>query len=321
MSNLIRYFLLLRLRFGKWTDAAVFAPQWSNAAATVRLCFCFASLLIFTAWLDSLTRWVGVGGPLTRDVTSFLIGEGLEDSGAAFRVSPLYATDQPVWLNAYLVGGVIASLVAMSGFGGRLSLAVLWLWLLGLLHRVAPIQSHGEILVSTFMPYLLIDQGWLAHPSRVGFSDDQRRWTVRLMLALMRCHLIIWLAMSLAFHLGQSIWWDGTAPEVIASMGNSLLFGPTSFSGSPWFATILANSWLLLHVATIAALCLSRAAVMATILSTIFWLGGWVWTGDWLYAVGGLAVSSCLYFDASLEWKTLRRPAAGSPAAASTASR
>ena len=321
MSNFIRYFLLVRSRFERWADAVAFAPQWSNAAATVRLCLCFACLLIFTAWIGGLPRWIGEGGPLSAEVTRFLIGEGLEDSGAAYRVSPLYATDDATWLNVYLFGGVLTSLVAMSGFGGRWSIALLLAWLLGLLHRVAPVQSQGEILVSTFLPYLLIDQGWLSQPGRVGFSDDHRRWTVRLSLALMRCHLAIWIAVTLAFHLGQTMWWDGSAPALIARSGSSLLFGPDSFADSPWLAAALANGWLLLQVATLAALCLPRAALAATMLLTLYWLSAWVWTGDWLYAAGGFAVSSCLYFDASIEWKSLKRLSQTAQSTAATAGR
>ena len=319
MSNLIRYFLVVRSRWESWADRHVFAPHWTNASAAVRLSLSMACLLVFTTWIGDLPVWTAADGPLSREVTGFLIGDGLANSGADFRISPLYYTDRHLWTAGYVLIGVIASLIAMSGLGGRWSAAFLCIWVLGLIHRIAPIQTNGEILVSTFLPYLVIDQGWLAHPSRVGFSDDQRRWTVRLMLTLMRCHLAIWVAVTLAFHLSQNMWWDGSAGSTIASRLEKSLDQPNGLTSQHVLSTVWANIWLLIQIAAIAVLCLPRAAIAATAVLGCYWFCGWLWSGDWLYALAGLAVSSFLYFDASLEWGALKRGGAtGGPGALST---
>ena len=298
---------------------AALRPQWSSAAATVRLCMAIAVLLVVSGWFGRLDAWAGQDGPLDAETASLLAGNEWDSPNAHFRLSPLYWSIDLLWSNVYLLVCAVAALIMMSGWGARLSVLIGWLLLLGLMHRIAPVQGLGEVLLSTTLPYLLIDSGWVRAPSRVGFADSQRRWTVGLTLFMMRWHLVIWLTVSLLHHAAQSIWWDGTAVWLLASQGHSPLLGGNMLAGTSWPSAILGNLWLGLSLIFPITLAIRRMTPLAVAVSLPYWFGVWALSGDANYAIAGLAVGSCLYFEASLQVKSAAAGAGKAVASAGSA--
>jgi hypothetical protein len=278
----------------------------SGAAATCRLSIGFACLLFFNFWYGNLNAWIGDGGPLNVDVTRFLIGDGLEGTGASFRLSPFYLWDSALVQNAVLFMGTIASLVLMTGFGGRIVPIVVWLLMLCILHRVPMIQSLGEILLSCIVPYLAIDNGWLTQKNRVGFADNRIRWTAGLTVALIRWHLIIWLCVSLASHLSQEMWWSGTAIWKLVLDGQSPLLSAETFANNASLSAIIGNTWLILHVAFIICLSFRSLRPLAIVIGLLFWIGVYVLGGDLLYAIVGIAATSCVFHESGLLAKSVK---------------
>lgn len=297
-----------RRQLDSWNERVFFRPQWANAAATYRLAMTAAMLLICTHWLAQCGEYLGQSGLLNRSTTRFLVGEDIEGSGAVFRISPLYASDS-IWLQrSYLGGTIVLLLTAMSGWAGRWSILVAWLAVLGWMHRVSPVLTAGEWLACLLFPLLVIDPGWLRSRWRVGFADEERRWTVRTTIAVARGTLAVWIAVSLAADLAAPAWWDGSA--------GWMLLGPNSAGDNSWAASaltaypllspLLTNTWLVLTILTLWAVVIGvDARYSAGLLIAYFVIGGLL-RQDWWWFVVGVAGSSCYWFDASLARKASR---------------
>lgn len=311
-SSVVHYFKWLVDKSQLWIETQLFAPTLSGAAATCRLSIGFACLLFFNFWYGNLNAWIGEGGPLNVETTRFLIGDGLQGTGAAFRLSPFFVW-QSVWLQyAVLLMGTIASLVLMTGWGGRIVPIVVWLLMLCILHRIPMIQSQGEILLSCIVPYLAIDNGWLSQPNRVGFADDKVRWTSGFAVAMIRWHLIIWLSASFAGHLSQDMWSNGTAVWNIVVNQQSPFLSAPAFANSVWLSPLLGNIWLIVHFAFILCLIVRSLRPLAFVFGTLFWLGVYVLGGDPLYAIAGVAATSCIFYESSMLTKSIQAKAATS---------
>lgn len=302
MTNYLHW---LRQRSSDWLDAELFEPQWSGATATCRLCIGFACVLFFSSWYGSIEPWIGENGPLNADLSRFLIGENIESSGANFRISPFFVYDQSVFVIGYLFVATVLSLIMISGFGGRIVPFAVWIMMLALLHRVSVLQSLGEILLSSAVAYLIIDNGWITEPTRVGFADNKQRWTTALAIGLMRWHLILWIFASLCSHLSQTMWWDGTAIWNISVYGQNAFLSPNVLAKYEWLFVMAASGWILLHLVFLITLLFDSLRPLAVVIGTIFWISAYILTNDWMYSVAGFAMLSCVFYNSSLRLKRL----------------
>ena len=287
-------------------DDQFLRPQLSGCAATCRLSIGVACVLFFTGWFGNIEKWIGSDGPLPTELTRFFIGQGVEGSGAMFRLSPYYSSPEAsTWMMVHMLAGVFASLALISGFGGRWTVLILWGLMLTLLHRVSMLQSQGELLLCSIIPYLFIDTGWLTEPTRVGYADNQLRWSSAAMTGVLRWHLMFWLIATLASHLSQTIWWDGSALWSIAVNEQSPIFSADFVASNSWISPLGSNAWLLLHVAFVATLAIRVLRPLAILIGAVYWLGAIALTGDWMLGLVGMAATSCVFYEATITMKQL----------------
>ncbi len=296
----VRYLVWLRQSKEAWLDRQFFEPMLTGAAAACRLAIGAACVLFFASWFGSLPNWIGDDGPLNLSTSRFLILDGIEGSGSTFRLSPFYWNESFVTQTIILLAGAISSLVLVTGYGGRIVPLIVWLLMLTILHRLSMIQSQGDLLLCSIVPYLIIDNGWLAVRNRVGFSDNEKRWTTRLMIGLLRWHLLLWLMVSLASHLSQEMWWNGTAIWKLAFNDVSPLFTKSFVSSVGWMSPVLGSCWLILHCAVIITLLFENLRPLCIPVSIFFWLGIYLLNGDMLYAVVGIAATSCVFYESTI---------------------
>ncbi len=283
----------------RWVDSELLKPTLSGAAAACRLSLGVACVVFFATWYSSLQNWISSDGPLNVDAARFLILDGVEGSGSAYRISPLYWTESFAVQVSLLLIGTLLSLVLVSGFGGRIVPILVWLTMLCVLQRVSMIQSLGDVLLCSLVPYLAIDNGWLTQRTRVGFADNEERWTTGLTIGLIRWHLLIWLSVSLGVHLSQDMWWNGDAIWNIAANGQSPILWPKLIADQPWLSPLLGNAWLLLQLLTIVCIIVRKLRPLGIAVSICYWLNIYILSGDMFYALVGMAATSAIFYESS----------------------
>ena len=242
----------------------------------------------FILLLVSGAKWLGPLGWLNVESGRFLIGDSVPGTGSFYRWSILFWF--PEAISSVAGAGLLASLAAMAGIGSRVPTLIVW-FCLGTFHHRAPLLTllHEPILVAMFA-YLTIDPGRNSL-LRPGFSSGPDRIASNVATLLIRSHLWIWIAFSLAYMLASPLWWNGEAGWLLIQQGRGWLH---LSEGWEWLGQFFTH---LIIASQFSILCcmlradwnwLSRWMLYLFVASVLLLLG------DWMYASVLLAASLAL---------------------------
>jgi hypothetical protein len=263
------------------------------------------SAVYAACWWFDLQSWIAPEGLLNGSVTRFLIGDQVAGTGSASRISLLYSIDSSWFVNFYLLLTFLCSLAMTFGVGGRVMAAMVWGLVLGIVHRVPMLQGAGDLLLTGLLGYLVIDPGKTRLRWRIGLHDPIERWSAKLAVRLMQCHLLIWLLVSLVSHLVEPMWWAGNAAWWLASGQLSPWFSPYFLSDKPYVVNILSHLFLLMHFVTVWLLMVRHGRPLAIVAAglTAISIGGLA--GDWLYSFAFILCTAPFWGIANREFREL----------------
>lgn len=303
--NLIRHWINYKFNVAKrflsaW-DAVWFAPLPSMEVSTARVALGIAVVLYSLSWVPSLHSWISAESALPSELARYLIGDGIEGTGSGGRISVLYLKVFESLAGIYAFLTAILCGACVLGIGGRVTVILSWLLLLGIVHRVPMLEGPGDILLLTLFGYLCIDPGKLKTPFRVGGDDGESRWTARLALTAMQVHVWGWLLVSFVSHLSEEMWWIGDAAWALASHDLTNGFTVNTLAGHPYVVNVITHGFLLVHLLVLMLLPwrFTRPLGFAFLLV----LAGYVFvlSSDCIYAMALAAAASVFYISAKQE--------------------
>lgn len=235
-------------------DEFWFSPRPLSDINLIRITIAATAAVYALTWLTSLGSWIAEDGLLSRSQAEFLIGRGVEGTGSEGRISPLFSfiPSSMAWVYALLTS--LACVIVAIGFGGRIVVAVAWVLILGLVHRVPMIQGPGDFLITGVFGYLLICPGVRLYKLRSDPSntDDTTSWLCNLAIRLFQCHVFLWFAASLVSHSAEPIWWNGTAPWWLSFSGDQSWISMRIWLDHPYVMNLVCyiilglQAWVLL---------------------------------------------------------------------------
>lgn len=280
----------------KWRESLLeWNRFWFTARAPiqisiVRIAIGILTGIVFWQYLMSGSDWYGFSGWFDPEAGRYLIGDGVEGTGSLFRWSPLYRMPSlSPWVAIF---GLLASLAMMLGLGARLSPLMAWV-ALGMFHHRAPVLTLlFEPLLLAVLLYLIVEPGRLVWTIKPGISSGEDRVSANLSVQLIRCHLWIWIAFSLASMLALPEWWNGEAGWLLIEDRRGWLRLPEGWQSVGQFMT----HWVVaVQTALLASMLGSSCLWMGRWLLYLFALSILLFLGDWMYASTLLAMSLAVW--------------------------
>ncbi|MBM3964839.1 MAG: hypothetical protein FJ308_07185 [Planctomycetes bacterium] len=275
--------------FSSQWDQFWFASASTAWIARVRVAVAFVSVMQFLVdgfWVPS---WLAGDGWFDLETGRYFIGEGISETGSAYRWSLLFPFSSSWFALLVVVVGGLASLATMLGVGAKLSPLIAWACLLTIHHRAPWLTTPAEMLLAAGLIYLVIDPGRIAWDWRPTRHDRQIRVSANLAVRCIQVHSLVWLCFSIASMLQQQVWWNGTAVTMMSRQRGGYwgIIEGTSWLGQGATVSILALQFLGLMT-------LPRASSVALGYLAMVVLAGLivVFNGDWMYALAILALTS-----------------------------
>jgi len=259
----------------------------------IRIAIGISAAIYALTWLTSLGRWTSDDSLLSQSQTEFLIGRGVEGTGSEGRVSPLFTLVPSGFAWVYVLVTSIASFIVAFGVGGRFAVLLAWALLLGLIHRVPMLQGPGDFLITGVFGYLLICPGEKFTTSNRDESIDRvaNSWLCNLAIRLFQCHVFLWFAASLASHLAEPMWWNGTAPWWLSFSGDQSWVSMRFWLDHPYVMNLICSSILGLQAWILISFLVPSWRSSGTVALVAFAVVNLVIANDWVYSV---AIVACI---------------------------
>jgi hypothetical protein len=254
------------------------------------------------AWVP---QWLSADGWFGLDAGYYLIGDGRPDTGSQYRWSILYLLTNSSAAAAVCVAGFAASVLLFFGIGGRVTPLAAWVCLLMIYHRAPWLMLSAEVLALAGLLYLAIAPGsWRWFPKRLRQASDltehggeklgQPSVLANVSLRCLQTHWILWLGLSLASMLQQTVWWDGTAVALLSEQGSGWM-GKLSRAGLA--SQIAGLIVIVLHAASLICLVNRKLRALGVLLTFMLGLAYVLVAGDW-----SLGTVACCYAAAFLPY-------------------
>ena len=255
-------------------------------SSTIRIGLGIASMFAFIGHILFAEAWLGSDGWLNPASGLYLVGQGVEGTGAEYRWSIFY-TYPNLLVPLSWVGAVVSGLLAAS-IAPRVCALVAFV-LLAMLHHRAPLfMGRGDSLVLPFLLYslLLPSTGLLPFAKRGSVlkppSTPWKRELATLGLRLMQVHFFLWFLFSLTTMLGNEGWWTGEAVRQLLADAQGWL--PTSW------ATVTVAEWIThgviqIQIAFLFCMLFPSLRVIAFGLFVLFLTAALLVIGDWQYVI------------------------------------
>jgi len=259
----------------------------------IRVAIGIAAAIYALTWLTSLGGWTSDDSLLSQSQTEFLIGRGVEGTGSEGRVSPLFTLVPSGLAWVYVLLTSVACLIVAFGVGGRSAVLVAWAFLLGLVHRVPMLQGPGDFLITGVFGYLLICPGAKFSILNRDESIDRvaNSWLCNLAIRLVQCHIFLWFAASLASHLAEPMWWNGTAPWWLSFSGDQSWVSMRFWLDHPYVMNLVCSSILGLQAWILISFLVPSWRSSGTVALFAFAFFNLVIANDWVYS---LAIVACI---------------------------
>ena len=238
---------------------------------------CF--LFLCYGWIGR--AWFTDQGWFDSKAAAFLVGDGIAETGAEFRISPFYKNPNLVLPVAAV--GTIASIMIVLGRFSSIASAVAFLCLMFFHQRAPLLVTVSEPLISAFLFYFALVP--------TNLYQSQRGYFATIGLRLVQVHFVIWIGFSLASMLANEGWWTGESVRRLLEDRQGLI--PASW-GTPLVAECLASLVLITQV--IFLVCVARSswrsygfwAMLVFVVAILLILA------DWMYALTMFAGLSSL---------------------------
>ncbi|MGI9471617.1 MAG: hypothetical protein ACR2NZ_08815 [Rubripirellula sp.] len=233
-------------------DQFWFQPLCTDAIAPIRGLLAVLAIVFFvSAWAD-VSFWYADGGPLSGErVASFLETGDLQAAGK-WIVSPLFFIDAPWIYHAYLLIGILASVLVILGRGGRYLAFGLWLLVVGWANRSMLLSGLAESLLSMGLFAVAIAPAQAAHPLLVKFGGrlaDRKEWSARFAQRLLATQITVVGVATFVTMLGGRVWFNGIGAYALAAPVQDRTFDWTG-ENSPLVSMFVHES--LTHLMVIA---------------------------------------------------------------------
>lgn len=215
-----------------------------QACLTVpRVAICLVSAVWFASFWSSAPAWLAADGLLETTLSAQML---VADQIPGWQVwSPLWLVESAGWIRTWLAVGVVLSLLAASGFGGRLTLTILCLWAIAWANRLVAISGLVEPTLIACLGYLIVDPG-IPLTSRSPAAPS--KWTAGLALRLLQTHWWLLVAAGLLSQLGGLVWWRGEAVWWLAAAGRSNWFSIELLRGQASWINALTHAVIVVQI-------------------------------------------------------------------------
>lgn len=234
------------------------------------------SFLLFVSYSLIGNNWFTDQGWFDSSAGLFLVGNGVANTGAEFRITPFF-TNPNLLLPVSIMGGV-ASVAIILGRLSSVAALVAFFCLMFFHHRAPLLVTKSEPLVSAFLLYLAIVPTTINHP--------QRGYLATVGLRLIQIHFVIWIGFSLSLMLANEGWWTGESVRRLLEDRQGLI--PASW-GSPIVAESLSIAVLLSQIAFLACVLRPSWRQYGFWAMLVFAISVLIVTADWMYAMTILA--------------------------------
>ncbi len=230
-----------------WNDFW-FAPRACRYLSFARMTISAIALVQLVVYAFRGPSWIGPGGWLNHEASTYLIGQGVAGTGSLYRWSILYVSESATAQMVIATLGGLACLAMLLGMGGRLAPLVAWIAMIQFQHRMPGLLLLHEPLLSSLLAYLIVDPGKCACWLRPGLYDSQDRVSANVASRLIELHLMLWMVWSFSSMLGDAIWWNGQAVGLIGQRAPGwLAINQTdNWLGQLWTHLIVASQGVVL---------------------------------------------------------------------------
>ena len=220
-----------------------FTPRPEAYLSVPRVAICLVSAVWFASFWGSAAAWFSADGLLQSQLSAQIL---VADQTPAWQVwSPLWLTQSAGWMRTWLAIGVVLSLLAATGLGGRLTLTVLCIWAIAWANRLVALTGLVEPTLIACLGYLIIAPGVPLHcHSRSADST----WSTGLALRLLQTHWWLLVAAGLLSQLGSLVWWRGEAVWWLAAAGRSNWFSSELLRGQASWINALTHAVIVVQI-------------------------------------------------------------------------
>lgn len=259
----------------------IWADYWFTALSTqvvqmTRGVVGVTSLLLFVCYSLIGNEWFTDQGWFDSSAGLFLVGNGMAETGAEFRMTPFY--DHPSLVLPVAIAGMVASLLVILGRFASIAALVAFVCVMFFHHRAPILVTKSEPLISAFLLYLAIV------PSSLYRSE--RGYLTTVGIRLIQIHFVIWIGFSLSTMLANEGWWTGESVRRLLEDRQGIM--PAAW-GTPLIAECLSSLVVLSQVMFLACVARPSWRCFGFWAMLVFGAAAIIVTADWMYAMTILA--------------------------------
>lgn len=288
----------------RW-DRFWFSQNDSTTIYWTRTFIGIVSLVLFAVYATQSSEWYGNQGWIDPGSGLQMIGDGIPNTGAEYRLTPFYV--HPEWMIFGSIIGIGASVCLISGRFARTSAIISFVSLLILQARAPLFLERGEPLLLASLFYLALVPSFgcerlanptaakspsstSASPSNSALSGNH--WLANLALRLIQTHFAIWIAFSLFSMLGYEGWWTGEAVRQLVEDRQGWL--PDALAKLQ-FIELTAHAIIALQIALLLTILKPSFRFAGPIVLAAFLAAIMLVLGDWLYCVILAAIATSIW--------------------------
>ncbi len=227
-----------------------FSPGSPRTLGYARLTICVVTAVWFGSFISSLPAWFGSDGLLNSQLSRQLMQ--FDQSPIWHNWSPLWISNNTTLYGAWLILGIVLSLLGATGIGGRAVLLTLLAWVIAWSHRITWLQGPVEPALVASLAYLIVEPGTriIGNPrtkaSPTANSSDT--WLAGLALRLLQTHWWLLVAAGLLSQLASVIWWRGEGVWWLASAERSHLFSVELLRARPGITNAISHGVVVMQM-------------------------------------------------------------------------
>ncbi len=210
-----------------------------------RIALALVSILYVATWWSDLGNWIDRGSILDRNTMVALDAADQLDSATSrfdYRPSLLFFSGTKAVATVYLASTMIVAILVALGMGGRWTAALLFILVLGLVHRIHFLNGPVDYLLTAMLGYLVIHSGKEEKLLSVGIEGTNTSILETLAQRLLQVHYYGWLLLCFFSHQAGLIWWQGEASWWLAASGRNSFFGTEELYLQSWLVNGLTHA-------------------------------------------------------------------------------
>ncbi len=219
-----------------------------------RVAICLVAAFWFVSFWSSAAAWLSADGLLAQPLSERMLNADQIPVWQAW--SPLWLAQSAGVLYGWLAVGVVLCLLAVSGLGGRLTLAMLLFWVIAWANRLGALSGLVEPTLVACLGYLVVEPGL---PLWARAEKVTSAWTAGVALRLLQTHWWLLVAAGLLSQLGGLVWWRGEGVWWLAAAGRSNLLSIDLLRGHPLWINFLSHTVIVVQFLALWTLTLSVA--------------------------------------------------------------